>query len=230
MTLHLDWCSHEAAKYACKNWHYSKAIPAGKLVKIAVYENALFCGVIIFSRGASPNLLTRYHLAQTEGCELTRIALRSHIYPVTQMVAIALQMLRTHYATMRLIVSFADPEQGHVGGIYKAGNWIYTGTSGETVEYFVEGRWQHVRNSYHKVKGHNVLTRKRKGKYRYVMPLDKEIKRMAQTLAVPYPKSQARARSTDSGATNDQLERGGATPTRALISEGTQSNGKQRQP
>jgi hypothetical protein len=28
--LKIDWASHEAAKYACENWHYSKCLPAGK--------------------------------------------------------------------------------------------------------------------------------------------------------------------------------------------------------
>jgi hypothetical protein len=31
--LKLDWCSHEAAKYACENWHYSKCVPNQKTVK-----------------------------------------------------------------------------------------------------------------------------------------------------------------------------------------------------
>lgn len=38
-------------------------------------------------------------------------------------------------------------------------------------------------------------------------------------------RGQARARSTDSGAPNDQLGGGGADPTRALISEGAENNG-----
>ena len=73
--LKIDWATHEAAKYACENWHYSKSIPVPPLVKIGVWENSKFIGVLIFSRGASSNLLKPYGLDQTEGCELTRVSL-----------------------------------------------------------------------------------------------------------------------------------------------------------
>jgi hypothetical protein len=188
VTLRLDWCSHSAADYACRNWHYSKIVPAGKLIKIGVWEHEKFIGCIIYSRGASPHLLTRYRLTQYEGCELTRVALRSHEAPVSRMLAISLKMLKRQNPGLRLVVSFADPEEGHAGGIYKATNWIYTGQSNSTIENFVNGRWTHVRGSYHKVKGRTVPTRVRKGKHRYLMPLDEETRRLVLSLAKPYPK------------------------------------------
>ena len=40
--LKIDWATHKAAKYACQNWHYSKSMPFGKMVKIAVYENDIY--------------------------------------------------------------------------------------------------------------------------------------------------------------------------------------------
>lgn len=38
MTLRLDFCSHEAAKHSVFRWHYSRCMPAGKLVRIGVWE------------------------------------------------------------------------------------------------------------------------------------------------------------------------------------------------
>ena len=216
MTLRLDWCTHEAAKYACRYWHYSHSIPAGKLVKIGVWESDKFIGCIIYSRGASPYLLERFKIDQTEGCELTRVALRPHTAPVSRMLSISFKFLKKHCPGLRLIVSFADPEEGHVGGIYKATNWVYTGRSNSTVENYVDGRWQHVRNSYHKIKGKTVQTRVRQGKHRYVMPLDSFARKLVEPFKQPYPVVEC-ARSTDSGASGDQPEGGGATPTRALI-------------
>ena len=32
--LRLDWCSHDAAKYAVEHYHYSRSMPAGKTVKV----------------------------------------------------------------------------------------------------------------------------------------------------------------------------------------------------
>ena len=43
-TLKIDWASHEAAKFACVNWHYSKCLPIGKLVKVGVWEDSKYIG------------------------------------------------------------------------------------------------------------------------------------------------------------------------------------------
>jgi len=76
--LHLDWCSYDAAKYAVHNWHYSERMPSGKLLRIGVWEDDDFTGVIIYSRGAAPNIGSPYDMEQTEICELTRVALTDH--------------------------------------------------------------------------------------------------------------------------------------------------------
>ena len=121
--LKIDFCSHEAAKFACKNWHYSKCLPTGKLLKIGCWENKQFIGVVIFSRGASPNLLKKYGLKQNEGCELSRIAFTNHKTPITKVVSIALKILSRSNPCLKLVVSFADASQNHYGGIYQAGIW-----------------------------------------------------------------------------------------------------------
>ena len=50
--LKLDWCSHEAARWAVEHWHYSKSMPTPPVVKIGVWEDERFIGVVLFSRGA----------------------------------------------------------------------------------------------------------------------------------------------------------------------------------
>lgn len=32
--LKVDWATHEAAKFSCENFHYSRSLPAGKSVKV----------------------------------------------------------------------------------------------------------------------------------------------------------------------------------------------------
>jgi hypothetical protein len=179
--------SHEAAKYAVTHWHYSKSLPASKLVKYGVWEDEKFIGVILFSWGASPHLGKAFNLDQTEVCELTRIALNTHKAPVSQFLAEAIKKLKKDSPGLKLIVSFADPKEGHSGGIYKATNWIYTGKSNDVTEYYIDGRWQHTRNAYYNPK--RPLARKRVslGKFRYLFPLDRAIKKQALLLALPYP-------------------------------------------
>ena len=73
--LKLDFCSHEAARYSVLQWHYSKRMPIGRIVKFGVWEDGDFIGAILFARGASPHLGDKYGLQQTEVCELVRVAL-----------------------------------------------------------------------------------------------------------------------------------------------------------
>jgi hypothetical protein len=200
VNLKIDWASHQAAKYACENWHYSKSTPVPPLVKIGVWEDKKFVGVLIFSRGASSNLLKPYNLKQTEGCELTRIALSSHKTNVSRIVKVAIGFLKKKSPALRLIVSFADPQYGHHGGIYQAGNWIYAGKTSKGKEFWLNGKRLHSRQVSEK--GWNIQQgMKRKtakpseceiieteGKHRYLMPLDKKIKKQIMCLSQPYPK------------------------------------------
>src|SRR4051794_10736224 len=58
--LRLDFCSFEAAKYAVDRWYYRSEMPRGKTVKIGVWENGEFIGVVIFGMGASSELGKRW--------------------------------------------------------------------------------------------------------------------------------------------------------------------------
>jgi hypothetical protein len=187
MSLLVANASIAAAEYAAKNWHYSKCLPVGKLVKYGVWENEKFIGVVIYSRGASPYLGRALELDQTEVCELTRVALTTHEAPVSQIVATTLSLLKKDNPALRAVVSFADPKEGHVGGIYKAGNWLFTGTSNPATEYFLDGRWMHVRNGYHHPDRPTAAKRETPGKFRYIYPLDRALRRKVSMLALPYP-------------------------------------------
>lgn len=220
--LKIDWASHEAAKYACVNWHYSKSVPVPPLVKIGVWENDKYIGVVIFSRGASSNLLSPYNLDQDEGCELTRIALNKHNTEVSKIVKFAIKFLKNNSPKLRLVVSFADPQYGHHGGVYQAGNWIYCGDTASGLEYWNNGKRLHSRQVSEKgwniqqgqkrktVKPSECKVIKTKGKHRYLMPLDAEMRDKILPLAKPYPK---RAKEQDSEFPS---ELGGSTPTRTL--------------
>lgn len=214
MSLRLDWCSHEAAKYAVEHWHYSRAMPTGKLAKLGVWEQGQFVGAIIFGRGATFDIGSPYGLPQTQVCELVRVALAQHSSPVSRMVAIALRLLQRAMPGLRLVVSYADPQEGHHGGIYQAGNWLYVGTGKGDWEVFVRGRWCHRRNA-HSIRGTSVGLPRRAypGKHKYLMPLDDEMRQKLLPLAKPYPK---RERSTAGGAAGVQPAGGGSIPTRSL--------------
>lgn len=211
--LKLDWASHKAALYACKHWHYSKRIPVNKLLKIGVWENNIFIGVIIFGVGASATLHKQFGLRREEVCELVRVALNVHKTPVSRMMSISLKFLKNNAPNLKIVVSFADPSQGHYGGIYQANNWVYTGMSQKTNEYFYNGSWRHATDVYKRLTPKTIKTlkkRKKAGKHRYIMPLTKEMREKILPMAKPYPKA------CKVGDDPDQGNSGGATPTCTL--------------
>lgn len=190
-------CDIRAARHAVMKWHYSKAMPSGKLVKFGVWENQIFIGAVIFGRGATPHLGSPYQLQQTELCELVRVALNKHEAPVTQIVAESIRQLKQTNPGLRLIVSFADPDEGHHGGIYQAGNWVYNGTSPSARFFKIKGKKTHPRSvgamggvqSLEWVQANLdsaaeiIVTAP---KLRYLYPLDKPMRRKIARLALPY--------------------------------------------
>jgi len=215
--LKIDWATHEAAKYACTNWHYSKCIPKSKLAKIGVWEDGRFIGVVIFGVGATADLVKQYGLKMEQGCELVRVALTKHKSAVTRIVSISLMMLRKQFPGLRLVVSFADPAQGHYGGIYQGGGWMFSGYSQVSDEYIYKGKRWHGRGFRHLYGGmeNHPDVQKVKGtaKLRYLMPLDDAMREQIAPLAKPYPKRTTRTKEQDTGY---HPVLGGVTPTRAL--------------
>lgn len=197
--LRIAKAGHDAADYAVKRWHYSRSLPAGKLFIRGVWEDGGFVGVVIFSRGAVHTLGKPFGLEQTECVELTRIALGRHVAPVSRIVAAALRDLKAANPDIRLVISYADPEHGHHGGIYQAGNWVYLGQgTAAPPQFVIHGKRYHHRSIVAKrwrlsldwLRA-NVDPHARQitvvPKHKYVMPLDRAMARRVQKLAQPYP-------------------------------------------
>lgn len=218
--LKIDWATYAAAKYACEHWHYSKTVPVGKRIMIGVYEKNKFVGVVIFAWGMNNKLVQPYGLKMIEGCELARVALSKHTTPVSRIVAISIRFLKKHCPNIRIIVSFADPTEGHHGGIYQAGGWIYSGKTPQSFEWVLNGKRLHKRNytgkGFRKNKTpipHFAVKRQTQGKHRYLYPLDAAMREQILPLAKPYPK---RAGSIENDAPVLQRDEGGVIPTPAL--------------
>lgn len=216
--LRLDWATHEAAKYACEKWHYSKCLPPSKSVKIGVWEDGRFVGVVVFGVGATRRLLSPYGLTPEEGCELVRVAFTDHRSQITRIIAIAIKLLIRKCPKLRLIVSFADPAEGHHGGIYQGGNWIYSGTTDPTKFPIVSGKIIHPRQMSRLVKRDGLKRGSvpyviKPGKHRFLMPLDAAMKNKIETFRKPYPK---RAVSKDNVVPGFHSGEGGVIPTTAL--------------
>ncbi len=177
---------------------------------------------LCFQHGSSCSLNKKFGLGLLEVCELSRVALRDHS-SVTRIVATpshveeALPCLRSWFVRR--------PHEGLVGGIYQGGNGFTRGQAEHQRFTSTRQKGWHSRNvADHDCRGNDWwgTTRRNKqgmrkearpGKYRYLMPLDTEMRKRVEPLAQPYPS----AGSADSGTVGDQSARGGATPTSALL-------------
>jgi len=144
VTLLVAPCSAKAARYAVEHWHYSETMPIGKLARYGVWEHDRFIGAVVYGRGASANLYRFFDLdAQTQIAELVRVALTRHEAPVTQIVAETLRRLKDDSPGLRVVASYSDPNEGHLGRIYQA---AYLGTTAPDQQFYIGGAWKYRRD------------------------------------------------------------------------------------
>jgi len=217
--LRLDWCSNQAATYACKRWHYSRSVPSWKKSRIGVWERGEFIGCLIFTNPMPPTV-KRFQCKNTQITELARVALRSHRSPVSRMIAIARKMLIRANPGLLVMVSYADSSQGHHGGIYQASGFDYFGAGKGTREFLMNGKWHHARSIGQDIKSGKLpknawkLPHRESGvKHCYARLLGSARGYIIPMKPQPFPK---RVRSDTSDTPGDQPGEGGATPTRTL--------------
>lgn len=191
--LKIDFCSHEAAKYAVEKWHYSKSIPAGKRILFGVWEGGEFVGSVIYSLGANRNLGKKYGLGNFDRCELVRVALkdgRSH--PTSRVVAVSLRLLIRHSPGIKAVFSYADIGQGHVGTIYQAGGWIYLGKSSPQSEGFINGERVHKRTISATIGSFSGVAKiQSTRKHLYALTFSEDVKVAITAGRLPYPAREA---------------------------------------
>ena len=101
--------------------------------------------------------------------------------------------------SIAFLFSYADPTQGHVGTIYQATGWLYTGLSQATPLYDIgDGIARHSRSLSHAYGSHSIKHFARYGvevkkvpqaaKHRYVYFLDPSFGHRLNVPVLPYPK------------------------------------------
>lgn len=151
--MRLTKATHKAVEYACKHFHYAKAVPVNT-IGYNVYNNSdEWCGVVLYGTGANPHIGNSYNLP-TGGCvELVRVALNGKQECTSQAVAMSLKQLKKDCPLCRLVVSYADCDQNHLGTIYQATNWVYVGLNNENdiAAFIINGKKTHKKSIYSKM-------------------------------------------------------------------------------
>lgn len=126
--MRLTYATPKAIDYACKHFHYAKAVPVNTLGYNVYNDKGEWCGVVLFGSGANNKIGNEYSLNQGQVLELVRVALNGKQSCTSQVVAASLKHLHQDCPLCRLVVSYADCDQSHLGTIYQATNWVYVGT------------------------------------------------------------------------------------------------------
>ena len=164
--------------------HYAHSVSSGKS-----YYFGLDGAIVAFSIPANKNI-AKYLLGH-DGVvwELSRLwapdGHRKNL--LTQAISMSVRELVRLEPNIDAIVSYADPNVGHLGFVYRAASWLYSGQT-EDGRYYVDSGGQVVsRHKFHSgsrfLKKEEILALgykelRRPGKHRYVRPISKKAKRV----------------------------------------------------
>lgn len=198
--LRIESVPPSVARQAVRDWHYSRSYPAGVNARYGVWEDGRFIGAVIFGTGSNVRIGDPYGLQPHQVRELVRIALDKHVTPVSRIIAATVRMFRGDFPAVDLIVSYADPVQGHHGGVYQANNWSYLGPqrAHATTAIVINGEQLHERTcaSRYGTQRMALLREIDPGAHRvklprkhvYVYGQTKSIRKMYAGESLPYPK------------------------------------------
>ena len=173
--------------------HYAKRMPSVSWA-FGLFVNDKLEGVVTYGKPVSPYLCTGICGAEHKAkvYELSRLCINSTApkNSASMLVGRSLKLLPKDL----IIVSYADTGQGHVGYVYQATNWIFTGTTKKRTD-IDPGKGKHPR---HYKQADRKNRKIRWPKHRYVYFRDK--KRMLKNLnypILPYPKGDSKRYKCD---------------------------------
>jgi len=139
--------------------------------------------------------------------ELTRLWLSDRLgkNSESRVIAIALRLIKKKRRDIQWIISYADPNHGHLGTIYQATNWTYIGLTTKT-EYYVlpNGKKKHTktlndivksRKNLMKIFGNKIRIERTSGKHCYIYFLNESYRKYLIKPIRAYPKIKNRESS-----------------------------------
>ena len=159
-----------------------------------------WCGVVVYSAGANRNIGKPYGLFMGEVLELVRVALNGKQDHTSQVVAETLRRLHKDAPNVKMVLSYADSGQGHIGTIYQATNWTYVGDSKDQPYFVIDGKPRHKKfldsrgwpASIDWIREHvdgKAYLKSGGDKRKYLYFFDRKTRKRLGHLAKPYPKA-----------------------------------------
>jgi hypothetical protein len=197
-----------AAKRILVQNHYLHSFPGCTKLCFGVFLESRLLGAITFGSGPA-NAFRLVEGSSMDDClTLTRLWLSPELpkNSESRIISISIRYLKK-FTKLKFLVTYADPVQGHVGTIYQATGWLYTGLSEATPKFDVgDGIARHSRSFSHALGSHSlkylsdcgldIKVIPQKPKYRYIYLLDKSLRSNIHTQILPYPKKEGRVRGS----------------------------------
>ena len=171
--------------------HYTHCVPSGKSIYVRFGS-----AIVVWSIPANKNI-ARFLLGfDGKVWELARLwAPDGHEKNLlTQAISFAVRVVEKAERPDAL-VSYADPQMGHGGGVYRAASWLFHGQSDESRNYVHEDGRRVARRAFHS--GGKAMKKadieklgwrevKQPGKLRYVKPLSKRAKAVFNNIEIKH--------------------------------------------
>jgi hypothetical protein len=183
VSRHLVGEAREAAKATiCAN-HYTRSVPSGKSHYIA-----FGCAIVVWSIPANKNLAKFVMRGPGVVWELSRLwAPDGHEHNLmSQAISAAVKHI-VRLECPDALVSYADPNVGHKGGVYRAASWTDHGRSEEVRNYRAPDGTTVSRRAFHsgsrslrkaEIEALGYVEEKLPGKQRFVKPISKLARRV----------------------------------------------------
>jgi hypothetical protein len=190
-----------ACEIVVKN-HYLHRKPSC-VRSFGLYDNDLLLGVIIYGIPASNSVMQLCgKVNQKNVIELVRLWTvdDGQRNKESYLISHSLKML-----PYEIVISYADASYGHVGIVYQATNWIYTGLTDRHVAWNIDGEQkQHSRHFFDSyggiekakdILGSRMTAYERPQKHRYIYfntdkRRKKELMKKLKYSTLPYPKAE----------------------------------------
>lgn len=189
-----------AAKTLIVRHHYLHSLPGGTQLALGVLLGSRLLGALTLGVGPYNAHSLVEGAAPNDCLTLTRLWLSDELpkNSESRVLGIVLRSLRRHTG-VKFLVSYADPAQGHLGTIYQASGWLYTGPSEAMPLYDLgDGKPRHSRSLSHAFGTHSVrhfATHNvgvklvpQVAKHRYLYFLDPSWQARLRPPVWPYPK------------------------------------------
>jgi len=184
--------------------HYAKRIPSISYA-FGLYDELELIGVVTYGMPASPFLCVGVcgEHNRNDVIELNRLCLDGNEKnQASFLVANSIKML----PKPKIIVSYADTAMGHIGYVYQATNFLFTGTTKERTDMASENGGHSRHNSGDSTKR---VDRSAKHRYVFIHGNKQDRKRLLKELnydVLPYPKGNSQ-----------KYDSGGSVPIQNLL-------------